>query len=334
MSHLDVMPLPAKRLESDSDTDWFASRRSRFFAFLIDSLILGLVGSGILYLATEQVIEMGWTARLIGLVIGCAYFGVQESGLGAGQSLGKRALGISVVTGKGRYLSPIAAASRYAILMIPHLCNHVSPDPDTFGIVLLNLALLGLVGVGGLLVYLFLFNRGTRQWAHDLVTNAYVVRTGEVRSDFPALASVHKYVAIAWLVLCLGGVGVLRVTSNSAMGSAEFANFLEIRSTVRQMTGADLTFLGTGATTIKSSKAGTRTREYFSAKLRVAKQPEDYGRLAARIAVILLEKDIRASEKEVVKVHLNYGATVLISSFNINRNFVHTPEEWMALQDQ
>ena len=69
----------------------------RTCAFLLDLLILGLIGSALGVLLDSQFEAMGAWGRLVGFVMALAYFGTLESRLGAGRTLGKRALDIEVI---------------------------------------------------------------------------------------------------------------------------------------------------------------------------------------------------------------------------------------------
>lgn len=79
----------------------------RFAAMLLDGLILGVI-QAILTVATDQNV-----ASLLALVIGIAYYAFLEGGA-AGQTLGKKALGIRVIdAGRGGSIGPGRAVLRY-----------------------------------------------------------------------------------------------------------------------------------------------------------------------------------------------------------------------------
>src|SRR5580698_9064311 len=74
----------------------------RLAALFIDMILLAIVGFVIGTLAFRQLVEMGQSARLIGAAITLVYYGVLNSGLGGGGTLGKRMLGLRVVRRNGQ----------------------------------------------------------------------------------------------------------------------------------------------------------------------------------------------------------------------------------------
>ena len=57
-------------------------------------------------------------------------------------------------------------------------------------------------GLGGAILYLYLFNGVTRQSLHDLVAGTYVVReTAEAELEVDPVPRVHLVVAAAWIGL-------------------------------------------------------------------------------------------------------------------------------------
>lgn len=158
----------------------FAGFWRRVAAFVVDGLILGLVGYALGLVFFDTFVRMGPWGRIVGFIVALAYFVPQESGRGGGQSLGKRLLGIRVVDARGRALSPARGALRFTVFGVPYFLN---------GAVLpMNVATfaggfpLALLALGGMLAlaYLLVFNRRTRQSLHDLVADAFVVRAARV----------------------------------------------------------------------------------------------------------------------------------------------------------
>ena len=88
------------------------------------------------------------------------------------KTLGKRILGIKIVTARGAPLSVGASTLRAAIFCVPYFLNGLWVGGSA---VALGLGTFLIFGVGGSIVYLLLFNRLTRQSLHDLAVGAYVV---------------------------------------------------------------------------------------------------------------------------------------------------------------
>jgi uncharacterized RDD family membrane protein YckC len=132
----------------------------RFFAYLIDSILVGIVSgvifgviNGIVRSASDtQTLSSG--SALIGLVIGLAYFGWLWGT--RGQTLGYMVLGIRVTRSDGSPITVGRALIRY-----------------------LALYLSGALCLIPLIISAFMIGLGQRkQGIHDLIADTVVVRTG------------------------------------------------------------------------------------------------------------------------------------------------------------
>lgn len=152
-----------------SEKPAFAGIWRRLAAFTIDTVILSIpafiVGFGYFNWAAS----LGQAGRLIGFFMLLLYFGYFDSGLGVGQTLGKQLLDIKVVGRTGAMLSPVQAMSRFIIIGIPFFLNGVWINVTSIWQQHLILALLTVLifGLGGSILYLFIFNRRTHQSLHD-----------------------------------------------------------------------------------------------------------------------------------------------------------------------
>lgn len=166
----------------------------RLGAFVIDLVLLGIAGMIFGALLFDTLARMGAYARLIGFAIALAYFGICNSRIGDGQTLGKRWLGVRGVDAHDQLLSLPRSLLRYAVLGIPFFANGLPVDPKLAMSTSLGY-LLAFVVFGGIfaLVYFYIFNRRTRQSLHDLVVGSYVERfDGAGRSvPFPVMWRGH-----------------------------------------------------------------------------------------------------------------------------------------------
>lgn len=142
----------------------YASVWSRIAAYLIDSLVLGVVNV-VAYLAVIVVAtttdQTGaptvpptamLAAIILVLVLDGIYFVAQEGS--SGQTIGKRVLGIKVVKADGGEMSVDAALVRYLFLLLAGL------------------------GLGGLVTLLMISLSDTKQRIGDRVAGTIVVKTG------------------------------------------------------------------------------------------------------------------------------------------------------------
>jgi uncharacterized RDD family membrane protein YckC len=141
------------------------------------------------------------------LVVSLLYFLPLNSRIGAGQTLGKRALRIRVTSAAGEGIGLARSLVRSTVLSGPYFLNN-APIP----LELLKSAL-GVVfsvvvfGVGLSIVYLIVFNRRTRQSLHDLSVGSYVVLVGSERSEKPQMWKGH-YVVVG-IILLLAAIAPL-----------------------------------------------------------------------------------------------------------------------------
>lgn len=316
-----------ERIESDG-RNCIASFRRRFFAFAIDSLILGAVGSLILVLYTSEIIDLGWSARLIGLAIGIVYFAIQDSSICRGQTVGKRILGIRVVNESGGYISPLKAAARYVVLMLPPLCNNVVPDSTPLGLAAVSIAVVCLFGVGGSLLYLFLFNRTTKQSLHDLVVRSYVTSTKAPFLRMPALPKIHRLLLPIPVILSVVGSAFFLFTGASKK-SDQYEKYLSMSEEVRDASGAILVSYMLGNTSVVSLKDGKSTTTHLTLKAISRTKLTEDETIAQKIVAIAIKELPESLEQDRIIVDLNYGASILVSSFNVSRRYVHSPQEWL-----
>ena len=175
MPSVSFSDVPATKLGPEPDRSRIISGFwRRLFAFLIDCLILAIIGWLSGFFLFDFYVHLGGWGRLLGFSIALLYFGLLNSSMGKGQTLGKRTMQIEVVNRWGDHISLGRSLLRFAILGIPWFF--------TFPLVYysnLTMKLIGFLttGLGVAIIYLFLFNRRTRQSVHDLATDTLVVRT-------------------------------------------------------------------------------------------------------------------------------------------------------------
>jgi len=97
----------------------FAGAWRRLGAFVVDAFLLGLVGVIAGYFLFDFFVSLGSWGRVLGFAIALGYFGTLNSGIGHGQTIGKRLLRIRVVSADGSPLSVSKSVLRFAILGTP-----------------------------------------------------------------------------------------------------------------------------------------------------------------------------------------------------------------------
>ena len=207
----------------------------RVGAFVLDVILLGVVGFVLGLIFFDQFVQMGEWGRLIGIVIVLGYFGFLNSHIGKGQTLGKKLskknMRIHVVGDNGQYISLPRSLLRTIILWIPYFLGlwipwfthffgyfsgHQIISPNSMspmGLFVSSVA----IGLGVGLIYFYLFNRRSRQSLHDLISNTYVVRdtaTGEI--SVGPMARVHYIVFSALVAVLVAFIVVHRIAKHES----------------------------------------------------------------------------------------------------------------------
>lgn len=186
----------------------------RIFAFIVDSVILGSIGWAAGLIFFDAFVQLGPWGRLLGFCVALVYFGVQNSKIAGGQTFGKRLLKIRVVGKNGAPLSVQMAFVRFLPLGAPWFLNNAQFPPSllfTYWIYPLSVAIFG---IGLSIVYLYVFNRKTRQSLHDLLVGSYVV-SGESKEPVEAAPLWKLHSAVCVFILA-GSCVVPYFTSNLA----------------------------------------------------------------------------------------------------------------------
>ncbi|WP_266172159.1 RDD family protein [Dyella subtropica] len=297
-----------------------ASFWRRLGAFVIDCILLGIVGAMLGQLLFDPLARMGSHARLIGFAIALAYFGICNSRVRGGRTFGKQALGLRVVNASGEQLSLARSLCRYAVLGVPYFASGM--DLDSAG--LLNSVfgyLMVLVVGGGLLsiVYLYVFNRRTRQSLHDLAVGSYVVRIQSEEAPYPLrpVWAGHLVAVVLLVALTLTAPTV----AEHFMRSASFADLLPIQ----QALAAQPHVMSAGVTRGWVSGMGKETH-YLSAQLKLDTPHFDEGDLVKNTARLLAKGDARIADEDAIVVNLIYGYDTGLSSGWRSQRYSYKPD--------
>lgn len=281
----------------------------RLGAFAIDTILLGLVGMLLGWALFDSFARMGAYARLVGFAIALGYFGIGNSRIGAGQTLGKRLLGVRVVDAHDRLLSFPRALVRYVVLGVPFLANGLPLSPEQAASSPLGY-LLALVVFGGMvaIVYLYVFNRRTRQSLHDLAVGSYVERfEGAPRPEpFPRVWRGHLAVVMLLAALAL----TAPVVASRFAQTATFAGMTPVYHTVASQPHVLSAQIMRGW----SSLNGSRSTQSLQALVQLDARLTEDEAMAKRIAQQMAKADPQIVSEDVVVVVLAYGYDMGLAS--------------------
>lgn len=196
----------------------------RTVAFIIDGVILGIIGLAAGGLMFDRFASMGMYARIVGFAIALLYFGICNSEIVKGQTVGKMVMSLRVVDVDGKPLTVTRSLARYSVLGIPYFLNNL---PLSMPVALSWVGyLLSFVvfGVGVSIIYLYIFNRRTRQSLHDMLVGSYVIRVNGSEPGRSLVPVWRGHWVVVGLVLTLSLVGP--AVAGRVIGSSFIADLM------------------------------------------------------------------------------------------------------------
>ncbi len=180
----------------------------RTIAFFIDCIVLGLLSAGVFYISPDFWSDHYYPGVLAGFLLWMVYFGLTESSVLGGQSMGKIVMGIWIVDQSGQALSDTKLIVRTLLIGVPLTLNQVELPPSLIGnlpvTVILSVVILGFILANA---YLMIFNRTNRRCLHDEWTGAYVVRKEFGEKTAEKTPKLHQYISLA--ILFVPGIAAL-----------------------------------------------------------------------------------------------------------------------------
>jgi uncharacterized RDD family membrane protein YckC len=315
----EIPPLPSTPPDFRKAGFW---RRS--VALFIDWIILAIVCCFLGFFFADSFMRMGGWERFIGFAIALVYFVPLNSRLGGGRTIGKRALGIRVVSKIGEPLSIARSLVRSFVLLLPFFVNG-APIPLALlqsggGIVFSEIVF----GLGLAIFYLIAFNARTRQSLHDLVAGSYVVRVGSEASDKPKIWTGH-YVVVALIFILVGVVPMLiGNTIKNWLGNEIFA----AHEAIQQQPEVAMASVLSGQTVFWDNKSGQRVVTGVTINVRLNRRVENFDTEADRLVGILLQKYPEAGTKDSISILLSVGYDLGIWSRFNRQAFNYSLEQW------
>ena len=207
----------------------------RLWAFVIDSIILIILGAILCNVFYNQLLSMGDWAVLVGFTIFVLYYGLQNSALCKGQTIGKRLFKIKVVSETGQYLNPTQSLLR-SLILTPMLIFNNIVLPIGYVSMVWSVIIAGLTLIQ---VVLFFANKPSRQLLHDLIIRSVCI------SANAEIQNVEKNKAkLAWAIgvpILIGLVGFLPICNLTVkMLGMSMQELGSLQQTVKQSANAKL----------------------------------------------------------------------------------------------
>ena len=302
----------------------------RLVAFLLDGLLIGVVGMVIGSFFEQQLVELGPWGRLLGFAVAAAYFGVFNSSLSNGQTLAKRLLKIKVIRRDGKPLTVPESVLRFIPLGAPWFLNNAQfPQSVLFSPWIYPISAL-VFGVGLSIVYLFFFNRRSRQSAHDLLVGSYVVAADA--SNVASIPGTWRPHLIFCSLLVVLSAALPFFTKGLAV-QEPFASLVNVWQSVQKEPWVVHAMVNRGKSFSGTTKEGRVNTSYLSITA-FSKDPDvANAERATRLVKQALAADTSATSLDVVQVTLVYGYDIGIANSWKHSSFGRSPAEW-AKSDQ
>lgn len=280
----------------------------RSIAFLVDALVLGLVGALAGWALFDVFARMGGYARVVEFAAALAFFGVMNSALFGGQTLGKRLLKVRVAGKDGALLSLPHSLLRYTVLGVPFFLNGAPFDSAVLFSPMEYV--LSLLIFGGMLsiLYLYVFNRHGRRSLHDLVVGSSVVSAQTPIAAVRPQPVWRVHLAVVGVLLIAAAI-VPAFTGRLAQGEL-FKDLLVAHEAVNAEPGVQNAQLAHNT----SFRSGSANVQSAVAQVRLAEARVDDGAFAEHIARVILANDRKAAAMSTIQVTLVYGYDLGIAS--------------------
>lgn len=293
----------------------------RLFAFIIDCVLLGIVGFIIGLFFYDYLADLGGRGRVIGFFIALFYFGIMNSRIYNGQTIGKALVKVRVVGSDGSNLGIGSSFLRSAVFCLPYFLGGMPLQGAAPNVWIGYLLFLLVFGCGISIIYLFVFNRTTRQSLHDLVVASYVVKAN-AQVEPPSVSIWHGHYAVLATIIVVSLLGPLFVP-------VDFLESFGSLAALQKEIANDPLIQDVGITANTTwSTGGKGSARHLSVRVTTRARNTDFESLANRLAKTILDKHPDAASRDVIAVSISYGYDIGIASSWRTMNYVYTPEQW------
>lgn len=289
----------------------------RLLAFLIDIILLALIGFSLGAVFFEQFSHLGSWGPLVGLVIATLYFGIFNSEVMKGQSLGKRLLKIRVVNKEGQLIGWKTSFLR-GLLVSALICSN--------GAAVNNLELFGKIVVGLVaalwigMIYFYIFNTRTRQSLHDILCGTYVYPIDSIGMPTQVTVARLHYIVYALLLIAL------EITSLYVQQLPVMKDLQAMNSIYQEIKGLDGVY--EAAVNVNHFKEGNLDNKSLKVAVYVKNKPMENDEIWDDTARIVLEKYPEVYGLQRIDVNAIYGYNIGIASGWTSRVVFKAPGEW------
>ncbi len=316
MNESQPPPLPA-----DAQVSGFWRR---LLALVVDEAILSVPAVLLGFLFFEQFAKLGGWGRAVGFIVALFYFGLMNSTLGGGQTLGKRLMKVRVVNGSDSPISVARSFLRFLILGAPFFLNGAAFPPSWFTSWIGVIIGIAIFGIGGSIIYLFIFNRRSRRTLHDLIVGTYVLKTTSP-SGVPKPKTWGGHYVVIGLLFC--ACAVAPIFLKRLAEKPLFKDIVSLQSTLLAQPNVWSANVISGST-VFWGPSGKALISATTMNVRVDSPIDNYDAFVNNISRLLFQNYPELANRDRVIVNVIYAYDLGIARGSVGRNYNFSPAEW------
>lgn len=302
-----------------------ATRKRRFFAFLIDSLIIALFGKLLGLLLGDFFIELGNLGKIVGFIVVLFYFGIGNSKILNGQTVAKKLLKIRVVDKSSEAISVPKSFLRALPFAAYILLNGlpVSDSADLYPSLILGTILFS---IPVLETYFIIVNNKSLQSLHDMIAKTFVVSVKSEGNINITNQKVFLYAgaALPILILIVTLAGSATV-SNKLIYVTDMQKIISVASHELPISSISMYRNKTTTTSLNGETTLVKLIEVTAAKIN---KDENDTLLALKIAKVIFDSGFKFEDGEALSVTIIYGYDIGIASSYVSSKFNDSIENW------
>ena len=310
---------------------------NRVGAYFIDILILALIGFILGLFLKDTFAQLGSQALLIGFIISLIYFGLGNSKILNGQTLGKKALKLRVVDGNFDPISFQKSILRTLIYTVPYFFLNYGLNGSTEfsaifiakGIILLSFLLV--------LPIHFIINSSTRQAIQDLILKTYVVELSAYPGQQLKKSKLSPIIySGVTLIILIGLFAMFNLLNRNLIETAQ--KLIPISEQIDKHSEVQNSSVSLNSSTTRKLGSDENIRSTNSLVLNIELNknlisdisPEDIADLAfVKDAIKIILKDVtNARRLDFIQVNLIYGYNIGIYKSSNSLTLSNSIEEW------
>ncbi len=302
----------------------FTSPIKRLFAFIIDLIILALFGYLSSLLLEKFYLSVGQLGKVIGFILSGLYFTILESRFN-GQTIGKKIVNIKVIGINGNELTSFQYFLRYSIWGLCYFSNGLNFAGSRYETLLTSIGTIFLFGIGFVLLFLFVFNKKTKQSIHDIILGTYVINCKydnpiEKQQINKVLLPVSIGIPIVAFIL------LFFINTNSV--NTEISKLENYRATIVEMPEINNAGVSSGKTNFKSTNGNSNTSYYLQISTVLEDDYKSKSDIAIKVADLIISEYPEELSKDYISISVTYGYDIGIWSTSNSFSMKMPPGSW------